>query len=241
MEPLTVLLIDDTRSMRSIVRQYLEKDFKEITVTEAANGKEGQKLLSQKQYNLILCDLDMPHMNGEEFLAWLKSQQNLSRIPIIMVTATRDRDRLIKLIRNGADGCLLKPFSQEALTQKILEVITAVNKRLHERHEIEGNLTVHGNAYSSSAQIVDISKGGLLGKFESAKSMPHILEKVTIDFEPAKGQAIKGLTAYVVRLHADGESYDAAYVKVAVKFYGLKEEHEKALHQYLDLIGSTKG
>jgi CheY-like chemotaxis protein len=236
MEPLKVLIIEDTRSMRTIIRQCLEKDFKDVTVMEASNGREGQNVLSKRRCNLILCDLDMPEMNGEEFLAWLKTQPKLSSIPIVMITAIRDRDRLIRLIRNGANGCLLKPFTHEALSQKIIDVTANVHKRTHERFEIDGTITVHTTAHSSRARLVDLSMGGLLGRFERASSVPHILDMVKIDLEPASGPVISGMNAYVVRLHADEESHDAEYIKVAVKFHELSEEHGKNLHLFLDSL-----
>jgi two-component system chemotaxis response regulator CheY len=234
MEILKALVVEDTRSMRKIIKQGLEKDFRQIVVDEAENGKEAQQKLTVGSYNIILCDLDMPVMNGEELLIWIKSRPTLKDIPFIMITATRERDHVMRVIKLGAKGYLVKPFTMDALTQKIIDVTMNVNRRQHERVEIDGSVQIKHNAGVSGGNILDISKGGMLGSFSSKGPIPRILEMVDLQISIAQGPSLNGLKAYVVRIQAEGETIDTDSIKIAVRFQEGKPESQGALDKYLD-------
>jgi DNA-binding response OmpR family regulator/anti-sigma regulatory factor (Ser/Thr protein kinase) len=107
----TVLVVEDNPDMRNFIQQILQKEYK--TVLTAKNGKEGLEVLRKAEHNiqLIISDIMMPEMDGLELLKVIKTDSNLQKIPVIMLTAlAAERDKLNALII-GVDDYLTKPFS----------------------------------------------------------------------------------------------------------------------------------
>jgi signal transduction histidine kinase/DNA-binding response OmpR family regulator/ligand-binding sensor domain-containing protein len=107
----TILVVEDNPDMRDFIQQILQKEYK--TVLTAENGKEGLAVLRKAEHNiqLIISDIMMPEMDGLELLKVIKTDPNLQKIPVIMLTAlAAERDKLNALII-GVDDYLTKPFS----------------------------------------------------------------------------------------------------------------------------------
>lgn len=234
MEPFRALVVEDARSMRKIIRQGLEKNFDRIEVDEAANGREALQNLARSRYALILSDLDMPVMDGEQLLLWVRSQPVHRNTPFIMITATREREAVTKILKAGANAYLIKPFTMDDLLQKIVHL----NRRQHERYEVEGSAIVRFGDNAVKAKIIDVSKGGIFGLFARTGAIPTILEIVAVDLEPVRGASIKGLNAYVIRMQADGDSLDATHVKVAIRFNEVSAEKQAELERFFDSLKS---
>lgn len=69
--------------------------------------------------HVIICDLTMPEMNGDEFISIIKNDSSLSRIPVIILSASDDTNSKIKLLKLGADDFVIKPFNFEELSLRI--------------------------------------------------------------------------------------------------------------------------
>ncbi|HTL52313.1 MAG TPA: response regulator [Planctomycetota bacterium] len=118
-----ILLIDDSRAMRRMERGVIEElGFKDIF--EAENGNDAiQKLaLYRFQVDLILCDWNMPVMDGLSFAHQMKSRPNLAVIPIVMVTSESDRAKIDQAIQIGVDGYIIKPFTADILRKVIQDI-----------------------------------------------------------------------------------------------------------------------
>ncbi|MEA5593595.1 ATP-binding protein [Rivularia sp. UHCC 0363] len=103
-----LLVIDDSVEDREIYRRYLEKDTKySYTLLEAETGEEGLELSKQKP-DAILLDFMLPDFDGLELLAELKTQPNLSDLPIILLTGHGDETIAVKAIKGGAQDYLVK-------------------------------------------------------------------------------------------------------------------------------------
>jgi len=114
-----ILIVDDERKIRDLVRLYLEKEG--FTVGEAEDGQKALDLYQQRQWNLIVLDLMMPGMDGWEVCKEVRRRK--SNIPIIMLTARDDEmDRVLGL-ELGADDYLVKPFSPRELVARIKAVL----------------------------------------------------------------------------------------------------------------------
>ena len=81
------------------------------------------KLQSRKEISLVLCDWDMPGMSGIEVVKFIRSDDKLKDIPIIMVTGESDRDRVIEAAKEGVNGYIIKPFKPADLQNKIEQVL----------------------------------------------------------------------------------------------------------------------
>jgi two-component system cell cycle response regulator len=103
----------------------IKKAFKpfDCEIFEAANGVEGLALAAKIQPALILLDITMPVMDGTEMLARLKADRDLKAIPVVMLTAEGGRDHVMNIAKLGVRGYIIKPFKEEAMTEKIGSII----------------------------------------------------------------------------------------------------------------------
>jgi two-component system chemotaxis response regulator CheY len=118
-----VLAVDDSRMMLRLIRGAIEAmGYKPL---EAANGREALQVLDQHrgQIALILLDWNMPEMNGIETLRALKSNPELSHIPVMMVTTESEKHAVVEAIRTGASHYLTKPFAQQDLILRMMECL----------------------------------------------------------------------------------------------------------------------
>lgn len=122
----TVLIVDDSPAMRSFVKRVLDlSGFDMSTCHEAGNGKEALDLLSQEWVDVILTDINMPVMNGEEFVQNLAASDSFRSIPVIVVSTDRTEDRVRQMMALGAKGYVKKPFQPEELREELEKVLEA--------------------------------------------------------------------------------------------------------------------
>lgn len=123
-ETKTVLIIDDSPTFRTMVSFALKKIANFGNEIQAADGLEALDALAKNDVQLIICDVNMPNMNGLEFLKTVKGDEKHKRIPVIMLTTEgkdEDRERALKL---GADAYLNKPFKPNALKAEIERLLS---------------------------------------------------------------------------------------------------------------------
>ena len=113
-----IVVIDDEESVREVVRAYLEKDG--FRVFTAADGREGLALAEKHQPDLIVLDLMLPDVSGEEICEEVRSR---SDVPIVMLTAKASEDERIAGLVAGADDYLVKPFSPRELVARVRAVL----------------------------------------------------------------------------------------------------------------------
>jgi DNA-binding response OmpR family regulator len=123
MKKLRVLIADDSSLMRDIIRESLGEEFEFIEPVMATNGEEArQKLLAGSHFDLILCDWEMPGLNGDELLRWLREESHIKNVPFIMITAKDDGESIMEVIKLGVTDYIVKPFSPETLCEKVTRV-----------------------------------------------------------------------------------------------------------------------
>ncbi len=118
-----ILSVDDCPTTRKYIKRVIE--LLGFEFLEATDGKDGLNVIEQQkgQIDLILLDRHMPVMDGKEMLQALKSNKLYKYIPVTMVTVEAAVEEIQSAINIGATNYLIKPFSQEDLTGKILEVL----------------------------------------------------------------------------------------------------------------------
>ncbi|MDG6777859.1 response regulator [Thiomicrorhabdus sp. zzn3] len=112
----SILYVDDARSMRSLVDLILNKQF---AVTLAEDGIAGLKAMETAQFDLIISDINMPNMNGFEFLQQVRLQPAYQELPILMMTTEADLEMKQKGKALGANGWITKPFDPDKLVDTI--------------------------------------------------------------------------------------------------------------------------
>ena len=111
------LIVDDSRFVRGFLRGLLEE--RGIECEEAADGRAGLDLLrAGAPFDLALVDWNMPVMNGLEMLKFLRAE-GFAEVKVMMVTTEAENDFIIRALDAGADEYLMKPFDDEALTEKL--------------------------------------------------------------------------------------------------------------------------
>ncbi|WP_048327212.1 hybrid sensor histidine kinase/response regulator, partial [Crocosphaera watsonii] len=119
----SVLVVDDSVVQRQALLQTIEKGG--YKVLQAGNGQEAlAKLNKHPEIKLIICDIEMPYMNGFEFLSHWKQNANISEIPVIMVTTRSGKKHRQLALALGAKSYLTKPCSHPELLETIGELIT---------------------------------------------------------------------------------------------------------------------
>lgn len=115
----SVLIIDDSVTVREQIIRNLESCSLFTRYFEAEDGLEGFKKLLSSRVDIILCDLEMPRIDGFKFLSMLKSRPDLQDIPVIILTGMNDRDRKLKGLEQGASDYITKPFDPEELIARV--------------------------------------------------------------------------------------------------------------------------
>lgn len=120
---LRFLVVDDFSTMRRIVRNLLkEAGFAEAD--EAEDGVVALHKLRNSNFDFVVCDINMPNMNGFQLLAELKQDEKLKHIPVLMVTAEARKEDIVLAAQNGAAGYIVKPFTKAILEDKINLILT---------------------------------------------------------------------------------------------------------------------
>jgi two-component system, chemotaxis family, chemotaxis protein CheY len=119
-----ILIVDDSSVMRKIVERCLRQAGVEIKkVHEANDGYEGLSVVQQNNIDLILCDINMPTMDGLEFLQALRTAEQARNIPVVMITTEGSEDRVYEALSSGARGYIRKPFTPEQLKEQVAPIL----------------------------------------------------------------------------------------------------------------------
>ena len=119
---LHVLLVDDIKSMRSMIRGILFKVGMQ-KVSEAADGFEALSVLKQEKIDLIVSDWNMPKMDGLELLKAVRADDNYKDIPFLMITAENRKENVVDAIQAGTSEFIAKPFTDGTLREKLNKIM----------------------------------------------------------------------------------------------------------------------
>lgn len=126
MGEIRALIVDDSTVMRKIVERALRQaGLDPLVVHEAGSGTEGLELLRSQKVNLILSDINMPSMDGLEFLRQLRAQDLAPGVPVVMITTESSEEHVKQAILSGAQGYIRKPFTAEQVKERVLPLVSA--------------------------------------------------------------------------------------------------------------------
>ena len=122
MEKIKILIIEDEESINNIVKSYLVKEGYEVF--QAFDGEEGLEVFLRENIDLVILDLMLPKMLGEDVI---KEIRNRSEVPVIMLSAKVEENDKVTGLRLGADDYVTKPFSARELIERIKAVLRRCN------------------------------------------------------------------------------------------------------------------
>ncbi len=119
------LIVDDSSVMRKIVERSLRQaGVESLVVFEAGSGVEGLEVLKSKSVDLILSDINMPSMDGLEFMRQIRLQQLAPGVPVVMITTESSEEHVKQAILAGAKGYIRKPFTADQVKQRVLSLLS---------------------------------------------------------------------------------------------------------------------
>jgi two-component system, chemotaxis family, chemotaxis protein CheY len=124
MNKIRALIVDDSSVMRKIVEPSLRQSGLGISaVLEAGNGAEALAVLAENRVNLILCDINMPVMDGLELVKRLAGVENAKGVPVVMITTEGSESHVVQALSAGARGYIRKPFTAEQVKEYVIPLL----------------------------------------------------------------------------------------------------------------------
>jgi len=122
---LKYLIVDDFSTMRRIVRGLL-KEMGCNNAEEAEDGAVALAALKAQKFDFVVCDINMPNMNGFDFLKAVRADDSLKHIPVLMVTAEARKEDIVLAAQTGASGYIVKPFTKATLEEKVQKIVQKI-------------------------------------------------------------------------------------------------------------------
>ena len=145
----TILLVEDNQELLLLMNSLLSDKYNVLT---ALNGEKAQRIIQKSSLDVVVTDVMMPVMDGIELTKWIKTNEDYSQLPVIMLTAkTQDEDRN-EAYRAGADAYITKPFNLSVLQLRIDNII-ANRERIRQKFQSQTDFTVEDQHYSNPDEL----------------------------------------------------------------------------------------
>ena len=120
-----ILIVDDFSTMRRIIKNLL-RDLGYNNTHEADDGNTALPMLKNGDYQFVVTDWNMPGMTGIELLKAIRADDRFKTLPVLMVTAEAKREQIIEAAQAGVNGYVVKPFTAQALKEKIEKIFERI-------------------------------------------------------------------------------------------------------------------
>ena len=119
-----VLIVDDSAAIRKILRRVLQQaDLPIGEVYEAGDGFEGLERMKEQPVQLIFSDINMPKMDGLQFLSAVKKNPDWQDVPVVMVTTEGSQAKVMEAVQLGANSYVRKPFTADQIKEKLAGIV----------------------------------------------------------------------------------------------------------------------
>jgi len=181
-----ILIIEDSETVRREIVEILKANSLATYYHEAGDGIEGLKTLLEIKIDLVLCDVDMPRMDGFRFLSMVRARENLRDIPVILLTGKDDRESKIWGLEQGASDYITKPFDAGEMVARVkvhlkLKQLQDELRRAYERL-LEVSHTDHLTGLYNRRYLMEV----LESEFSRARRSGGSLSLLIIDIDHFK-------------------------------------------------------
>ncbi len=121
-----ILIVDDFSTMRRIIKNLL-RDLGFNNTSEADDGNTALPMLQNGSFDFLVTDWNMPGMTGIDLLRAVRADENLSHMPVLMVTAEQKREQIVEAAQAGVNGYIIKPFTAQTLKEKLDKIFERVS------------------------------------------------------------------------------------------------------------------
>ena len=126
---LRILIVDDSPAMRTFIRRTIQlSGLQTDACAMAGNGREALDVLEHEPIDLIISDINMPVMSGQELLAAIEADPRLCHIPVVVISTDSTHCRRLSMLALGAKGYVKKPFQPELLRFELERVLGAIHE-----------------------------------------------------------------------------------------------------------------
>ncbi|WP_321493887.1 response regulator [uncultured Desulfobacter sp.] len=229
-ENMSVLIVDDLKSMRTLLKKTLRHlDLgKEIYVAE--NGRDGLRVLEHTHIDLVIVDWKMPVMNGMQMLDAMRAEPLLRDMPVLMVTAEREKDVVYEVAEVEVDGFLLKPLTPTMLEEKIRQAVEKAND------PDEATLLVRKARSLDEAEKLDMA---IICQERAVALRPHASRlKRNLGILYGKAGKIEEMERCYLEAAADNLQ-DAVTRHMLSRFYWQKKQWSKAVKYSCEVLTLT--
>jgi two-component system chemotaxis response regulator CheY len=122
-----ILVVDDDRTTRKLLSLYLKGNGFQVVTAE--NGLDAIEKLGGETVNLVVTDLNMPYMDGIEFIRTMKANPDTGHITALMITTEDDDEERQRASNAGADGYLIKPVTADVVGQKVRQLLAEIFRK----------------------------------------------------------------------------------------------------------------
>ncbi len=139
-----VLIVEDDVAIARLIEMYLRKEG--LTVAGCTHGDEAIRMLQDSSFRLLILDRMLPGRRGMDILRWLRKQESISTLPVLMVTALGSTEEKVRGLKEGADDYLPKPFEPAELVARVQALLRRSNSSTTRSGQTEGAIELDKDA-----------------------------------------------------------------------------------------------
>jgi uncharacterized protein (TIGR02266 family) len=219
-----ILVVDDAPMFREIETIFLGRAGRILT---ASDGTEALAIAKRERPDLLLTDLSMREMDGDELCRQIRHDPDLRRLPVIVVTSGNSAEEHERAVRAGADGVVSKPLCRVSLLQ-VVQRFLRLTTRSFERVSLETEVRLSANGTDVWGWSRNVSRGGM---FVEAETILEPDSEFEIEFTVPNTSIVVQPTARVVWRRISGDPQRPA--GMGLQFLKLDREAERWLEQYV--------
>ncbi len=236
----TLLIIHDSRVIRSLVKGFILAELDDITPLEASSGKEALQMVEQGKIDIILSAYFLKDCEGHELHSKLKATEMGSEIPFIVFTSTATDEHIDEIRQRGIQHHLVAPFSSVTLRKKIDEVFDPRQLRGQQRYSIPGTQAViHLESQNITADVINLSISSAFCEFTLPADASDLLGSMYLSINfPAEYEGVMISDLYCKLLSVKTISWHPndvpEKVRVVWLFKNLSQRNESIFSDVLD-------